>query len=95
MRETLEPCSGDVAKGDGESSFENFSGVVVRIDGRSFGIVEFDRTVDEAQYGFFTEYTRNFDCVNGILVVGERVSGLVEKTDQRVLPVAEFTHRNS
>lgn len=72
-------------------SLESFDGVVIRVDGGGFGIVEFEATIDSARHGFFTETTRNFRQANDHLRVGGRISGLAARTSQNVLPVTEFS----
>ena len=69
---------------------ENFTGEVVRVDGRGFGIIRMRDSIDEAKHAFFTENTSNYNKVGSRLKLGAGVEGLVKKTRQKVLPVVEF-----
>ncbi|MBV1864897.1 MAG: hypothetical protein KUG74_10730 [Rhodobacteraceae bacterium] len=76
--------------GDMEKMMEHFEGTIVRVDGGGFGIVHITGSVDRAEHAFFTENTANYSRMNGHLKVGSQVAGVVERTMQRVLPVAAF-----
>ena len=69
---------------------KHFEGTVVRIDGGGFGIVHIEGEIDRAEHAFFTENTVNYSKMNGHLKVGAHVSGVVERTKQRVVPVTRF-----